>query len=121
MDISHNFGGDLSIGPTGDIALADGAVLGQQRVLRRLLTNTGDYIWNIGYGAGLAQFVGQPANALQIQAVMRSQMFEESSVATTPAPAINVSADAAGSVSAQVIYTDAPSQQAQVLSFSLGS
>ena len=55
-DISHQWGSDLSIGPTGDFALVSGAILGQQRVLRRLLTNPGDYIWHPDYGAGLAEF-----------------------------------------------------------------
>ena len=44
-DLSHEFGADLLAGPTGDLAVAAGAGLGRQRVLRRLLTNPGDYIW----------------------------------------------------------------------------
>ena len=59
-DLAHEFGADLQAGPTGDLALADGAALGRQRVLRRLLTNPGDYIWHPTYGAGLARFVGHP-------------------------------------------------------------
>jgi hypothetical protein len=73
FDLSHQWASDLSIGPTGDLALASGSMLGQQRVLRRLMTNPGDYIWQLGYGAGLGQFIGQPTNASQIQAVIRSQ------------------------------------------------
>ena len=80
-DASHQWGSDLAIGATGDISTADGALLGQQRVLRRLLTNPGDYIWQLDYGAGLARFIGQPANALQIRAVIRSQIFKETAVA----------------------------------------
>lgn len=53
-DLSHQWGSDLLIGPTGDLATASGTELGQQRVLRRLLTNASDYIWHLGYGAGLA-------------------------------------------------------------------
>jgi len=44
-DISHLWGNDLTIGPTGDLAVASNDGLTQQRVLRRLLTSVGDYIW----------------------------------------------------------------------------
>ncbi len=54
-DLSHQWGDDLTVGPTGDMALVTGSVFGQQRVLRRLMTNPGDYIWQLDYGAGLAQ------------------------------------------------------------------
>ena len=42
VDLALQFGGDLAVGPTGDLELADGSVLTQQRVLRRLLTNPGE-------------------------------------------------------------------------------
>ena len=44
-DLAHQFGADLVAGATGDLAVVDGPALGRQRVLRRLLTNPGDYIW----------------------------------------------------------------------------
>ncbi len=119
MDLSHDFGNDLALSPTGDLALADVPALTQQRVLRRLLTNAGDYIWQLGYGAGLPQFVGQPGNALQIRAVIRSQIFGEAAVANTPEPTIDVTATNASQVLVQLRYTDAASAQTQVLSFSV--
>jgi hypothetical protein len=121
-DIFHQFGSDLLVGPTGDLAPVSGSLLGQQRVLRRLLTNVGDYIWQLTYGAGLAQFVGQPANALQIAAVVRSQIFKESAVATTPAPVIDVqpAADGSGVIAVQIRYVDAKTATTQILSFTVG-
>lgn len=118
-DLQHQFGCDLAVGPTGDLATVSGSILGQQRVLRRLLTNAGDYIWQLGYGAGLAQFVGQPADATRIRAVIRSQIFKERAVARTPEPVIDVVSDGIGTVSAQVSYTDAETNAAQVLGFTL--
>ena len=53
-DINHLWGNDLAFSATGDLATADVPTLTQQRVLRRLLTNPGDYIWELDYGAGLA-------------------------------------------------------------------
>ncbi|HEX3350117.1 MAG TPA: hypothetical protein VHS58_18665 [Acetobacteraceae bacterium] len=119
-DISHQFGADLMPGPTGDTAVADGSLLGQQRVLRRLLTNPGDYIWQLDYGAGLAQFVGQPTRAAQIRALIRSQIFRESVVAKTPEPLVDVSFDGSGTLFVDIRYADATTAQTQVLAFSLG-
>lgn len=119
-DLQHQFGSDLSVGPTGDLATVNSSTLGQQRVLRRLLTNSGDYIWQLGYGAGLAQFVGQPADATRIRAMIRSQIFKEAAVARTPEPVIDVTSDGIGTVSVQVSYTDAENDTTQVLGFTLG-
>ena len=123
-DISHQWGTDLTIGATGDLVTAMDAVLGQQRVLRRLLTNPGDYLWQPNYGAGLARFIGQPGNALQIGAVIRSQIFKEAAVARTPEPVIDVSfgsAGAPGTVYVHIRYVDADSGQTQILSFSVSA
>jgi phage baseplate assembly protein W len=117
-DLSHQFGSDLAIGPTGDLATATADELGQQRVLKRLLTNPGDYIWQPDYGAGLAQFIGQPAQASQIRAVIRSQVFKEAVVARTPEPVIDVQFDDSGAFFVQLRYADAATGQTQLLSFS---
>ena len=119
-DLLHQFGSDLSVGPTGDLATVSGSMLGQQRVLRRLLTNPADYIWHLGYGAGLAQFVGQPADAMRVRAVIRGQIFKETAVARTPEPTIDVVSDGAGTVSAQVSYADAGTGRTQLLGLTLG-
>lgn len=120
-DLQHQFGSDLAVGPTGDLATVGGSTLGQQRVMRRLLTNPGDYIWQLGYGAGLAQFVGQPADATRIRAVIRSQIFREAAVARTPEPIADVVSDSAGTVSVQVSFADAVTTRTQLLSFTLGA
>ncbi len=121
FDLAHQFGSDLAVGPTGDLATVSGPGLGQQRVLRRLLTNPGDYIWQLGYGAGLARFVGQPADATRIRAVVRSQIFRETAVARTPESVVEVVSDGAGTVSAQVSYADADTGATQLLGFTLGN
>jgi phage baseplate assembly protein W len=120
-DLFHSFGSDLTTSPTGDLAAASGPTLGQQRVLKRLLTNPGDYIWQPDYGAGLAQFVGQPAAINQIRAVIRSQIFKEAAVARTPEPLVDVTFDQTGTVYVHVRYADASTGQTQLLSFSAGT
>lgn len=116
IDLSHNRGSDLSVGPTGDIAVVSGPAMGQQRVLRRLLTAPGDYIWELTYGAGLPGRVGSPADADSIRAAILSQMQMEAAVALTPPPVVDVSASADGTVYAHIRYVDATSGQQQVLS-----
>jgi hypothetical protein len=119
-DLFHQWGSDLGFGPTGDLAIVTGPSLGQQRVLRRLLTSLLDYIWQPAYGAGLASFIGQPANVLQIRATIRSQIFKEETVAQNPEPTIDVTLNpggAAGDVYVHILYVDAQTGQTQVLSF----
>jgi hypothetical protein len=118
-DLALAFGGDLVVDQTGDIGLVDGALLTQQRVLRRLLTNPGGYIWQLSYGAGLAQFVGQPGAPAAIQAVSRSQILAEPNVARNPAPLIVAAAAGDGTVSLSIRYTDAMAQVTTSLSISV--
>lgn len=114
-DIFHEWGTDLVAGSSGDLALSTGSDTVNQRVFRRLLTNSGDYIWNLNYGGGLGQFVGTPANPADIEAVVRTQLALETAVPTTPAPQVSASiADAAnGYVVATITYAD-PSSTAPI-------
>ena len=121
QDVSLLWGQDLTVSATGDLALATSTELSQQRVLRRLLTNPGDYIWQPSYGAGLGQFVGQPVNVSMIQSVIRSQVLLESTVAQTPEPVISVAGANDGGVYVDVRYVDADTGSTQILSFSVTS
>jgi phage baseplate assembly protein W len=116
-DISHTFGADLSLSATGDLLCVTGDTLTQQRVLRRLLTNAGDYIWQLAYGAGLGQMVGQPANATAIENIIRSQIFGESSVAQVPAPVITTAVNPDGTVTTTIQYADAATGATSTLTF----
>lgn len=115
-DLALTWGGDLSLGPTGDLAVADTPDLTVQRVLRRLLTNPGDYIWNLAYGAGLPGFIGQPARAAAIAGIVRAQMLQEAAVAAVPPPVVTVSAAPDGTVFANIRYADAATGTQHVLS-----
>lgn len=106
-DVAHDFGSDLTAGPTGDLAVVTGTLEGQQRVLRRLMTNPGAYIWQLPYGAGLARFLGQPTSAARIASVTRGQMFQEAAVTRDPAPSIEVLTQTNGVVTESIQYIDA--------------
>jgi hypothetical protein len=112
-DIFLEWGGDLVVGISGDLALATGSDVTSQRVCRRLLTNSGDYLWNLDYGGGLAQFVGIPANPVDIEAVIMDQLLLETAVPTTPAPQVTTTVPnaARGYVVATITYSDPTSRR----------
>ncbi|MGC9269003.1 hypothetical protein [Acidiphilium sp.] len=106
-DAALVFGGDLAIGASGDIAVAGGSALTEQRVLRRLLTNPGDYIWQLSYGAGLGQFVGVAGAVGAVAAVSRAQMQAESRVSQSPLPQIAVDQGHPSGIAMTITYQDA--------------
>jgi hypothetical protein len=118
-DIWHDWGSDLAIGPGGDLAIAEEPDRTRLRILRRLLTNAGNYIWQPGYGAGLGLFVGKPVVAEEIGSVIRTQMFNEPTVSRSPEPEIRltVADELGGTVAVQVKYDELGSGTAQVLKF----
>jgi phage baseplate assembly protein W len=89
-DLNHTWGADLAFSPSGDLSLVDGAVRSRQRILRRLMTGLGDYIWNLDYGAGVPRFIGSLIDATSIAATIRSQIMQEPAVARSPLPVITV-------------------------------
>ena len=115
MDIHHTWAGDLASTATGDLATVEGGALGTERVLRRLLTNPGEYLWQPEYGAGLARFVGELTDAAAIAAVIRLQMRREPAVARVPEPVVEVLDGVPGTVSVLVRYADAETSQPRVV------
>jgi hypothetical protein len=108
FDAFHEWAGDLAVGSSGDLALATTSQSTSQRIRRRLLTNPGEYLWNLDYGAGLALFVGTPAPSSRIEAIVRTQLVLEATVAATPAPQVSVRlVDATnGCIVANITYAD---------------
>ncbi len=119
VDLQHVWAGDLAVTATGDLAVVSGGALGTQRVLRRLLTNTRDYIWNPGYGAGLAQFVGKPVDPAGVSAVIRLQMRREVAVAPVPEPVIEVGTERPGTLAVSIRYADAVTSTSQGITFNV--
>lgn len=120
-DLYHYWGADLQPGNTGDLMPVSGTIRGQQRILRRLLTNPGDYIAQPNYGAGLPQYVGQPMDVAKITALIRSQILLEDAVAPTPAPQITVQQTAPDltGLAVRIAYNDAATNSPVVLSFNV--
>lgn len=115
-DLHHYFGSDLAASITGDLQKVDGTVKGQQRVLRRLLTNPGEYLFHPEYGGGLGAMVGAIPDVAKITATIRGQILLEDTVAKVPPPEISVAAIPNG-IAVNIKYTDSLTKSAQVLSF----
>lgn len=110
MEISHFFGQDLTLSPSGDLNQSDGDDLTKQSIIRRLLTNPGSYIWHPDYGAGIGRFVGQNLSADNfdnIKNLIKSQILKEETVARTPAPQITLSISNNTILICNIIYYDA--------------
>jgi hypothetical protein len=132
MDIFHYWGNDLTLGPTGDLAPVDSTQWGQQRILRRLITNpathlfgnpgdlSADYIWHPDFGAGLPEAVGTPLDVGLLSGLIRSQIMLEAAVAKTPDPVVTVT-PIAGGVAVYIKYADAVSGAPVVLSFDINN
>ena len=100
ITIVCDWGADLSVGPSGDIEMTPVQTNVQQRVIRRLLTNPGDYICHTNYGAGLGSYVGEPYSSANIEGAILNQLQLESLVAATPTPTVQISQSASGPMSA---------------------
>ena len=127
-DLSHYWGGDLSASANGDLLTATSMVTGEQRVLRRLLTNpalvddsgttqaSGECLFHPEYGAGLPRLVGTPVNVPATVSVINSQMAQEQAVASLPAPEVSLTTFQNG-VNAFIQYNDAATQKPVILDF----
>ena len=114
-DLYHQIGADLAVDATGDLLTAEGPMMTQQRILRRLLTPAGAYLWHLDYGGSLPSFVGNPANAKRIEAVIRAQMLLEDGVAKVPVPRVDITVQPDGVVIATLHYADAQTGETIIL------
>lgn len=115
-DVSHNFGSDLVVSANGDLLTSDSLQLSQESVLRRLLTNPGDYIWEPDYGAGLPAMVGSPINVDTVNNIVLAQMLLEPSVVQFPVPKVTIQSIPNG-MFGNISYTETDSQKTATISF----
>lgn len=115
-DIAHLWGEDVRLSPTGDLGRSNRHPRSQERVIRRLMTNPGEYIFHPNYGGGLRQMVGQNIDIAKIRARIEGQMLLETSVVRDPPPQAVV-VEIPGGVSVKVQYLSLPDKQPVSLSF----
>lgn len=121
-DLYHIWSTDLEASNSGDLQPVTGTERGQQRVLRRLMTNPGDYIFDPTYGVGLPRYVGenQSKDTLdRIAGTAAGQMLQEAVVARSPAPVVQIQQLVDFSLWVFIQYTDAPTGTPVVLSFNV--
>lgn len=116
-DIGHYFGGDLQLSSTGDLLVVTGQVESQQRVLRRLMTNQNDYIWEPDYGGNIPSDIGSTFSANQIQRTVQEQLQLEPMVSQNPVPQISVTKQPGQAVYLSINY--ATQDQPVVLNFTV--
>lgn len=117
-EVGHLWGSDLRLSPTGDLSLVIGADRSKERVLRRLLTNTGDYLFAADYGGNIPAEVGEIANNAKIDGLVRGQMRLEQTVSQAAPPSVSVTNTAKG-VAVGISYIAAPDQTPAALSFTV--
>jgi hypothetical protein len=117
-DLYQWYGGDVTSSATGDLQTVTGDTRSQQRIVRRLCTNPGDYIQHPDYGGGLPKLIGSNASASDVKAIVQSQMRLEDSVLQLPAPVVTVTPITNG-MQIQIQYTDALSRKPVLLSFNV--
>lgn len=127
-DLYHYWGADLSVSASGDLLGVDGTTAGQQRILRRLLTNPagnslngappdpGDYLFHLDYGAGLPRWVGKNVDIPRVRALVRGQLMKENIVAKQPLPVVTVT-EITNGISISIQYNDALTKRPVFLSF----
>ena len=120
VDIGHTWGGDLGLSGTGDLLRVNLVERSKERVLRRLLTNPGDYTSHPDYGAGLPQMVGLAVDPTKTAALITGQMLREASVVQSPAPTVQVGLITNG-IAVSIRYLVAPDRTPAVLSFNVES
>lgn len=117
-DIYQNFGNDIAATLGGDLMPVSGADRTKQRLLRRLLTNPGDYIFHPEYGAGLPAHVGDVLDIPFLTALIVGQVRLEESIKQDPAPVVLVQRITNGAAFT-VVYTDQETGQPTSLSFNI--
>lgn len=115
-DVYHWFGGDLGVASSGDLAGVQTNTRSQQRVVRRLMTNPGEYLPHPTYGAGLGRYVGASATDAEIIGLILGQMRLEASVAQNPAPQVTLQRIPNG-LTVSVAYQSLPDRQPVALKF----
>lgn len=117
-DLGHYWSGDLGWSPGGDLLLATGSEATRQRILRRLMTVAGSYLWHLGYGAGLPTRIGEVLDLAALEGVARRQMLAEAGIARDPLPAVTVT-PVVGGAAISIRYADAATGQPVALGFDL--
>lgn len=112
-DADHWWGGDLFLTPSGDINTVTNLNRDNQRIFRRVCTNgslsgghVGEYFFHSDYGGSAPWYVGQAIDEIELEGVLRYQMYQEACVSHSPEPTITPNINPNGEFTAQISYTN---------------
>ncbi|QDH16779.1 phage tail protein [Swingsia samuiensis] len=114
--LSHWYGQDLSI-DKDRLKIVSGAEEVQQRLLRRLLTNSGDCIWQPKYGAGVRKMVGQVLRPGMMQASIRAEVLQDSGVDSSKPVEVIITDRGGGGCDCQISYFDNENNEKKEINF----
>lgn len=115
-DAMHWWDDDLQVSNTGDIALSDGIDLSNQRIVRRLMTILGEYVWHVEYGASVPKRIGDTLDLSLVESVIRNQIYLEEAVSKEDDITLEVSPILNG-VFVSLVYIEALSGRQASLQF----
>nr|WP_294915960.1 phage tail protein [uncultured Neokomagataea sp.] len=105
ISFGHICGRDLQVSGTG-LSFVSGVEATKQRILRRLLTNAGGYIWHADYGAGLPQMVGDVIDDGVISASIRQSLQEDDGVDSSRPIEVRIDHFHDGTIRCLITYFD---------------
>jgi hypothetical protein len=112
------------VGPSGDLLTAPQAAEVNNRVIRRLLTNPGEYIWHSEYGGAVGRYVGEPFSPGIIEGTILSQLQLEYLVASNPSPEVRMTKSSPNTFSTTSVVIEFQvlgAQSSGIVSLDLGS
>lgn len=112
-DANHWWGEDLNLSPSGDISTVNNIDRDNQRIFRRLCTNgsqsggrVAEYLFHPDYGGSAPWYVGQTTTEIELEGIIRSQMYQEASVSHSPEPTITPNMNPNGTFIVLIQYTN---------------
>ncbi|GBR44229.1 hypothetical protein [Neokomagataea thailandica] len=114
ISFGHVYGDDLSV-LAGNVSFVSREEATKQRILRRILTNSGGYIWHPDYGAGLPQMVGSVVDEELISASIRHSLLSDVGVDSSRPIEVNIVQSSGGGVLCWVEYFDESNGKLQSL------
>lgn len=107
-DLHLEWAGDLVVSSTGDLLACQDFNLLTQRIIRRLITNPKDIIFEPAYGVGVGRYIDEGLNQdlyAQIRRRIIEQVYKEDIVARNPEPEITFQDDINGLFVSLKIWT----------------
>lgn len=107
-DLALDWAMDLQISAQGDLAVSTGVPLLKQRIIRRILTNKKQLIFQPEFGVGVPKYVHEGISTSvfnEIKQRVIQEIYKEEAVARNPGPEIIITSTYNGIFISIVVYT----------------